>query len=577
MKAPASRNRLGRGGFRSLLILLVALLTGLPSASSPAQAKSDKKPAKSTSSGTTTNAFPSDHGSTSTVPQDRGKDKRPRSNGGGSHATAQTLILYDDDGPYGWLGELYAVAAGNLASHFGTWKAEPVSSYTAGELLGYAATIYIGSTYKDSTSPLPVAFLDDALISAKPLIWMYDNIWQLANRAPDFVNRYGFNPWTFDTSPIAEVRYKNASLTRYATNGGGILAFSSFDSTKALALAQAVRSDGSTLPWAVRALNLTYIGEIPFAYMSENDRYLIFSDLLFDALAPATTERHRALVRIEDIGPEADPAQLRAIADYLGGNQIPFTFIVYPYYLDPHGMYSGGVPESVRLRDAPEVVEALKYMLARGGTMVMHGFTHQYQDKANPYDAVSGNDFEFYLAHIDPATNNVVYDGPVPEDSYKWALGRLDAASKEFRASGLAQPTIFEFPHYAGSVEDYRAVASRFSTRYERALYFGGALGGKNTTIDYGHMLGQFFPYVVNDVYGSKVIPENIGNYEPQAYNNHPPRFPVDLIASARRNLVVRDGFASFFYHPYFSVQTLAEIVQGIKDAGYTFVSPSSL
>jgi len=50
-------------------------------------------------------------------------------------------------------------------------------------------------------------------------------------------------------------------------------------------LAECVRADNTTFPWAVRSGNVTYIGEIPFAYMTEGDRYLIFCDLLFDALA----------------------------------------------------------------------------------------------------------------------------------------------------------------------------------------------------------------------------------------------------------------------------------------------------
>ena len=42
-------------------------------------------------------------------------------------------------------------------------------------------------------------------------------------------------------------------------------------------------------------------------------------------------------------------------------------------------------------------------------------------------------------------------------------------------------------------------------------------------------------------------------------------------------NLVVRDGFASFFYHPYYGVEILESIVAGVEAAGYTFVSPDSL
>jgi hypothetical protein len=81
----------------------------------------------------------------------------------------------------------------------------------------------------------------------------------------------------------------------------------------------------------------------------------------------------------------------------------------------------------------------------------------------------------------------------------------------------------------------------------------------------------------VTDVYGWKVIPENIGNYEPVAYNNHPARLPADLVRAARANLAVRDGVASFYFHPYYPISNLRSIVSGVKSAGYTFVSPSSL
>jgi hypothetical protein len=31
--------------------------------------------------------------------------------------------------------------------------------------------------------------------------------------------------------------------------------------------------------------------------------------------------------------------------------------------------------------------------------------------------------------------------------------------------------------------------------------------------------IGQFFPYTVRDVYGSTIIPENIGHIEPEPFN----------------------------------------------------------
>jgi hypothetical protein len=44
------------------------------------------------------------------------------------------------------------------------------------------------------------------------------------------------------------------------------------------------------------------------------------------------------------------------------------------------------------------------------------------------------------------------------------------------------------------------------------------------------------------------------------------------LIESAERNLGVRDGVASFFYHPFLAIEHLERVVVGIKDLGYEFV-----
>jgi uncharacterized protein YdaL len=513
------------------------------------------------------------------VPQYRGRDARPVARPGatssfsdarplaGPAAPAGTLVLYDTTGPWGWLGELYAMLAGNLASHFGAWTSKPVGSYLAGDSSAYAAVIYVGSTYDE---PLPAAFLDDVLAGTRPVYWMYNNIWQLANRAPTFAATYGFNPWVFDNSVVGSVVYKGVTLSRYETQGGGIMSYSAVDATRSTTLATAVRPDGTTFPWAIRANNLTYVGEIPFAYMTANDRYLAFADLLFDGLAPATAERHRALVRIEDVSAVEDPTALRAIADYLASQQIPFSVAVIPVYKDPLGVYNEGVPLTRRLRAGSRLVSALQYMTTKGGRLVMHGDTHQYSNVANPYDGVSADDVEFYRTHID-AADYVIYDGPVAEDSAAWATARVNDAFATFLTAGLAPPTIWEYPHYAGSSVDSKAIRAFFGTAYHRGMYFGGTLTGGAP--DATRMVGQFFPYAVTDVYGWKVLPENLGNYESEAFNNNPPRLPADLIHTAEVNRVVRDGVASFFFHPYYPLSVLQEIVNGVRAAGYTFVA----
>jgi len=68
-------------------------------------------------------------------------------------------------------------------------------------------------------------------------------------------------------------------------------------------------------------------------------------------------------------------------------------------------------------------------------------------------------------------------------------------------------------------------------------------------------------------------VPENLGNVIETGYNNNAPRTPADIVESARRNLVVRDGVASFFYHPYLGPKLLAETLDGIRALGYDFVA----
>jgi uncharacterized protein YdaL len=557
-----------RLAFLAVGVLAVGLLTPSPAAAGVSGPAAHRRPVAAPTS-------PAPPRPASLRPRERvvtGAVARPAQarTGAGLAVGARTLVLYDTTGPYGWLGEMYAVQVANLASHFGAWTAHPVAGYVGGELSGYTAVVYVGSTYDE---PVPTAFLDDVLATTVPVVWAYDNIWQLNARHGAFADAYGFTWRQFDLSPVAQVRYKQTSLTRSTLNEAGIMDHVVTDPTRARVLADAVRPDGTTFPWAIRSGRLTYVGEIPFAYVTHDDRYLAFADLMFDALAPATATRHRALVRIEDVGPTANPNDLKAVADYLSRRRVPFSIGVYPEYRDPLGANSGGIPVVKRMRDAPEVVSAIRYMMSKGGTVIMHGYTHQYDSVANPYNAVSGDDFEFFRSHID-ANDYVRYDGPVAEDSAGWAGGRIDAAYAEFAAANLPRPAIFEFPHYAGSATDYAVAADKVGTRYDRGLYFPGVLTGG--VVDHSRIVGQFFPYSVRDAYGSAVIPENLGNVSPEEYNHNPPRFPDDILASARRNLVVRDGVASFFYHPYLGRPYLRTIVEGMQTMGYVFVPASA-
>lgn len=485
--------------------------------------------------------------------------------------TAHTLVLYDTDADTGNIGELYAAGYGTLASHFGTWQAAPVANYKSGDSKAYSALIYIGSSYDQQ---LPTAFLDDVDSSTIPVLWIDQHIWELASHVANFQQRYGFMPNDYDsTSMIPSVMYKNIKLDRDLANSG-VMTYTAIGAPSTT-LAQAVRSDGSTMPWAVRSGQLTYIGENPFDYVSPTDRYLALTDILFDVYGVnVPTERHRGLIRIEDVSAASDPTNLRALADYLASEQVPFSVATIPQYLDPLGADNGGVPESISLQQAPEVVAALQYMQQHGGTIIMHGYTHQYSNVQNPYSGVSADDYEFYRAHID-TMNNVVLDGPVAEDTVAWAKQRIVAGLQLFDAAQITRPTIFEWPHYAATDLDSQALRDCFATVYHETLYFSGILSGAKP--NYQQSIGVYAPYVTQDAYGFEMIPENLGMYSPMASNQNPAHTSNDIVNAAQANRVVRDGFASFFFHGYFTVDELKPIIDGIKAAGFQFTAAAGL
>jgi uncharacterized protein YdaL len=478
----------------------------------------------------------------------------------------RALILYATTGPWGRWGEIYAIFTANLAGRFGTYDAEPVSAYRPGQIEGHSATFYIGSSYGE---PLPAAFLAEAKATRRPLMWIGYGVEALVGTTPG--GRYGWSAGSEDTAgQVTSIEYQGERFTRQAKGAGGLIAINIDRPDRAKALAMAHKANGAATPWAVQSGNLFFVSENPYPYMSESDRYLVFADLMFDLLAPDAPRRHRALVRIEDVGPASDPADLRRAADFLAAEHVPFSVAVYDSYRDPLG-HDG--PRRLDLVQAPQVVAALRYMQARGGELIMHGHTHQLDARRNPYSGVSGDDFEFFTSHVNKA-GYVVYDGPVPGDSEAGARARLEEGLAGWRAAGLGRPTLFEFPHYAASAADYRAARGLFAGRYERSYYYAGQLSGRAP--DPNTSAGQFFPYPVVDVYGQAVVPEDLGNHEIKGYNHHPPRLPRDILALARRDLVLRDAFASFYHHPFLDIALLKETVRGLKAQGYVFVSAES-
>jgi uncharacterized protein YdaL len=197
----------------------------------------------------------------------------------------------------------------------------------------------------------------------------------------------------------------------------------------------------------------------------------------------------------------------------------------------------------------------------------------------NPWTGVSGDDFEFW---------DIVNNRRVPEDSYAWALNRIDQAIAELSKQKKYAPFAWVMPHYQASPYAYQAAQKRFKTSWGRLVYYTSDapdLRAGNPDRDFA--VGQFFPYLIRtDHYGNEVLPENLGNIEydlgpidPSSNYNYT---ADDILLNAANAKVVRNGFASFFFHPFWLEPELGmpgfadfkKVIEGITALGFTWVDP---
>lgn len=515
----------------------------------------------------------------------------------------KTLVLYD--APAGTefekLGLGYAIMLRNLLGHFDTQvDMVPVHTYTPGKINSYDATFYLGAYYGNTP---PAAFLSDAATTDKTLVWFKYNIWDLAwdasynfqaTRGFGFSGLRGLNSVPSSTNPAPgffdTVSYKNKPFVKYYQFDGatglvnadpdlGVTAVT--DPLKATAVVSVSNpKTGEVAPYVMRSGKFWYFADMPFSYIGPRDRYLVLTDLLHDILGINHPESHKALVRLEDVGALVSVQAMKTLTDYLHGKKIPFSIATIPYYVDSLGAYNGGVPQYVPLAQATNLKKALNYAKARGGEIVMHGYTHQYGQMKNPHTGVSGDDYEFW---------NIGANSPVAEDSTSWVLGRLNAGLKDLVDNGFS-PVAWEAPHYHASALSSKAAASVFNTTYQRVVYFTADKPNFNAATGKDFGVGQIFPYVIKkDYYGQRVLPESLGNIEydiraidPTSNYNYTWQ---DIVTNAQYALTVRDGFASFFFHPFWLEPELGvpgfsdfhKLVDGITQLGFTWVAPSKV
>lgn len=433
-----------------------------------------------------------------------------------SAAPLDILIVHDQAEDPQLARELAA-----LLGHFAPLKTTIVeeAAYEPGQMRDYDAVFYLGGTHW-SISP---AFLDDVYRYEGKVAWMGRGLEWL--QYEHSLERYGFEFSHADASgTLTNVNYKNTALTK--TNPVSTIVRVT-DPAKAKVIAW-LEGSGQKEPYAIQSGNFWFFADVPMVAATEGSAYLAFADLLHDVLDRPHAEKHTALIRIEDIHPNSNIDRLDEVIDYLYFNDIPFGIALVPVYKNP------ATGEETRLSERPELVDVLKQAQAKGGVIVLHGYTHQLHGETVV-------DYEFWEreTHAPPADETAIAN-----------MERVESAIQEVNSVGI-HPLIWETPHYAASDMTHGIIAQRFPYVWERRD-------------------APFFPYpVILEKTGQTVLPETLGYINPR--EGHPAEW---LVANGKRQLVVRDGYASFFFHPMISISELRATEEGLQKLGYIFESP---
>jgi uncharacterized protein YdaL len=508
----------------------------------------------------------------------------------------------------------------------------PIERYQAGDLERCSAAIYLGTYYDNQ---VPEAFYRDYLRTSRNVLWAGYNIWKFP---PETIR----NLWGVEYSHLSKLDtanrdeqgeygffkyydYKGAEFRKFTrqhpTDPKQLIAafeiavfkqpeepVEAGDDCQTIAWARHSTKD-QRVPYVLRNRNRWYIADSPFSFATEDDRYMILADLLFDVLdePPRYPGKRPAVFRIEDVHCEIPLWQMYGMTDLLHRKRVPYGMSLIPVYSDPNGIVVKDIDKRFSVMSQHALfVDYLKYAKQRGSCFIFHGVTHQSGIRLNPFSGVSGDDFEFW---------DRVRNQPNRDDGPETIVARLEDGLQILEDSGV-RPIAWLTPHYQASPQDYILFGQLFSWNVGRMIYFpftsrqaerlppslamdmgGAAVNGqrlkylKDLQVGYPRGLlpsGQFLPFeIYGDVYGQRIIPENVGNLQPymneQVLRTHD---IDDMIRIMRRNRLLRDVWGSFFVHPFYlgkradfgvgrfpgDTQEFERLIDAARSFGYEFI-----
>lgn len=290
--------------------------------------------------------------------------------------------------------------------------------------------------------------------------------------------------------------------------------------------------------------------------VSKDNSYYLSCESLFNPMGNLLSEvlhdlysknaQHKIYLRLEDIHPKTDPDTLLEIAKYLKKEHVPYMAVVIPEYTNQK------TKQTLHLADSPKLVKTLQYMQANGGSIVLHGYKHQYRSQE------TGEGFEYWDVKNDRpilqrpndkiTSDSITKEGLAYEHQY--ILNSIRQGVQQLVAHKL-YPLAFEAPHYAMSQMGYDILAKHFST------YIGQAQLTDKTWKSVYAPLSESQPRFLK---GMTLLPETLGYME-----QGNPRALSVMKQTALDYEKYSGSYLSCFYHPYLGVDTLKKVVTMLK------------
>jgi uncharacterized protein YdaL len=427
------------------------------------------------------------------------------------------LLIYDRRQFFGYVGDV-VTSYRELFGHFNVKVfEESEEKYKKGQIENFDFIFVIGIKGDFCNSYL----LDDLKKTKKIVCWIGKGIERLLENNENISLRY-----KGESDNLVKIFYSDKYF-----DIGLIDDFVIVDSLSKNSKVYSWLSDGNAkYPYIIRENNYWYVSKA----ISYSVLFYIFADVLYDLFNEYNIEKNRIFIRIEDVHPFRDTEKLRAIGEYLNSKNIPFMIAMIPAYKRYNSSYITSLSEN------PDFVKTIKYLQELGGSIILHGYTHQYFERN-----LTGEGFEFW---------DGINDKPLDLDIEKWIDKRIGLGIQESIKNGI-YPLAFEAPHYAICQKGYKVLKNYFSTYC-----------GHIQTSDQGFTTSTY-PYTLHDTeLFNKFLPENLGYVDP---NN---LLSINKIKNNLKEISVVRGFtAGVFFHPYLDIKYLKEIVEFIEDENIEF------